>query len=78
MTSCAALRIGAAAIVAYSIGAMAGSAMAAWVLAGLAAVGMVVWSRLAARRSGGACGIGCAPQPADVAPPERRSLVDPT
>lgn len=59
--SCLALRIGTAAIVGYSLGALtSGSATIAWLLAAAAAAGMYVWWRLASSRTGQACGSGCA------------------
>lgn len=60
MRPCLAVRMGAAAIVAYSVGALAGSAVAAWVLAVLAAAATLAWSRLGSRAAGGACGGVCA------------------
>lgn len=61
MSSCTALRVGVAAVVAYSIGALAGSTMFGWVLAVAAVVGMVLWLRRGTRRLGGTCGTESAP-----------------
>lgn len=61
MTSCRAVRIGAAAIVGYSLGAWLGGVTLAWALALTTAAGAYVWSWRTARRAEGACGVGCTP-----------------
>lgn len=60
MSSCLVVRAGLAAVVGYSLGALAGGATVAWMLAAVAVAGTYLWSRRRARR-GAACGAACAP-----------------
>lgn len=59
MGTCLAVRLGAAAIVGYAVGGITGKPAVAWALAAAAVVGIYLWGRFAARRSGAACATGC-------------------
>lgn len=59
--SCLGVRIGVAAVIGYSLGAIAtGDATVAWGAAAAAALGMYLWTRVVSGRVGQACATGCA------------------
>ena len=74
MSSCLGVRIGVAAMLGYSLGALGGDATVAWVIAIAAGTAVFLWSRRRARRTGEACGAGCTTSP--LGPATSSSVAD--
>lgn len=70
MSSCLGVRLGAAAVVGYSLGAVVGGATVAWVVAVVAAGVAYVASRLWAGRAGATCGGACRTPTSGAATPD--------
>lgn len=59
--SCLASRIVLAAVTGYLAGSLAHNVVLSWLLAGLFALGVVIWSKVRSPRSGLSCGDSCHP-----------------